>query len=195
MELIGEIVALQVQRSSLKLGERPHRWYDPAPLQAVTELELDPGGVHGRDARGGWHRDVHHAAATNSRNRDGRNGVSIGFTSHYQAMRARFGEGIELGCAGENILVSTARRWDLAALQPALLVVNPDGSTQRLQEVIVAEPCVEFTRFLLHLPPETVTDGRISTGLRFLGAGTRGYYATYTGPPARIAAGARVYVA
>ena len=42
MELIGTIVRLQIQRSSLKLGERPRRWFDPSPLLEVPALSLSP---------------------------------------------------------------------------------------------------------------------------------------------------------
>ena len=36
MSELGRVVRLQVQTGSLKLGERPNRVYDPAPLLAVT---------------------------------------------------------------------------------------------------------------------------------------------------------------
>src|SRR3989475_8186966 len=36
-----------------------------------------------------------------------------GFTSHYDAMRQRFSDRITLGCAGENIIVETSRRFTL----------------------------------------------------------------------------------
>lgn len=199
MKLVGEVVKLQVQRSSLKLGERPRRWYDPTPLLPVSELELDPDGVHGLDAGGAWLRDVHHAQASDSRNRDGHNGVSLGFTSHYDRMRARFGDQLAPGIAGENILVRASRPWNLAELQPALLIVTSAEATYRLSNLVVAEPCVEFTRYLLGLPVGAVTDARVSDGLRFLGGGMRGYYATFAGAQfetehARIAVGALVYV-
>ena len=42
---LGRIVNLQIQRSSLKLGEKPNRWFDPAPLLPVAELTLTPDGA------------------------------------------------------------------------------------------------------------------------------------------------------
>lgn len=195
MEFLGEVVHLQVQRASLKVGARSRRWYDPTPLQAVTTLELDQPGVHGITATGERLRDIHHADAHESRNRDGRNGLSLGFTSHYDAIRARFGPGLRRGDAGENVLVRSARVWSLAELQPGLVVVNAAGAELRLEHIVVAEPCVEFTRFALGLPPESVTDERVTGGLRFLGDGMRGYYATYLGVPTAIETGARLYLA
>src|SRR2546426_4214324 len=46
----------------------------------------------------------------NTKNEDGAHGVSIGFTTHYALMRERFGDRLTPGCAGENVLVETARR-------------------------------------------------------------------------------------
>ncbi len=45
---IGRIKLVQVQRSSLKAGERPNRYYDPAPLLPVDGLLLSPSGVVGQ---------------------------------------------------------------------------------------------------------------------------------------------------
>src|SRR6184192_1079957 len=42
MRDVGAIVRLQIQRSSLKTGEKPHRRYDPAPLLSVERLAVAP---------------------------------------------------------------------------------------------------------------------------------------------------------
>src|SRR2546430_15282139 len=110
MRDVGRIVRLQIQRSSLKTGEKPTRAYDPAPLRVVDRLALGPDGVLGEGSDGSWLVDVHHRAHPRTKNEDGAHGVSLGFTSHYALMRDRFGEGITLGCAGENIIVETERR-------------------------------------------------------------------------------------
>src|SRR5262245_7402295 len=51
---IGQLVQLQIQRSSLKTGEKPNRVYDPAPLLSVDELWVTPDGVLGLDPNGSW---------------------------------------------------------------------------------------------------------------------------------------------
>src|SRR5438034_11710962 len=109
MRDVGRIVRLQIQRSSLKTGEKPTRVYDPAPLLVVDRLALGPDGVLGEGSDGSWLVDVHHRAHPRTKNEDGAHGVSLGFTSHYALMRDRFGERITLGCAGENIIVETER--------------------------------------------------------------------------------------
>ncbi len=52
MHEIGRIKQVQIQRSSLKLGERPYRVYDPAPLLVVDSLALSARGVVGVTADG-----------------------------------------------------------------------------------------------------------------------------------------------
>src|SRR5437588_713120 len=47
MRELGRIVRLQIQRSSLKTGEKPRRSYDPAPLLAVDRVAVGPEGVLG----------------------------------------------------------------------------------------------------------------------------------------------------
>src|SRR5574337_1547489 len=39
---LGKIVRLQIQRSPLKIGEKPSRVYDPSPILAVAGLTLTP---------------------------------------------------------------------------------------------------------------------------------------------------------
>src|SRR2546427_7892671 len=71
MRELGRIVRLQIQRSSLKTGEKPRRAYDPAPLLAVDRVALGPDGVLGEDAGGAWLVDVHHRAHPWTKNEDG----------------------------------------------------------------------------------------------------------------------------
>src|SRR2546425_816411 len=54
MHNVGRIVRLQIQRSSLKTGEKPNRTYDPAPLLAVDRLALGPDGALGAGSDGSW---------------------------------------------------------------------------------------------------------------------------------------------
>ena len=97
MREIGLIKHVQLQRSSLKQGQRPHRYYDPAPLLLVERLRLAPGGVSGLSADGLPIIDVHHANHPETKNSLGMNGISIGFTSHYRAMRDQYGAHLSAG--------------------------------------------------------------------------------------------------
>src|SRR5690349_534109 len=115
MRQIGQIKQVQIQRTGLKHGAKPARYYDPSPILVTEQLLLTPDGVIGVTEAGEQVLDVHHIAHPTSGNA-GMNGVCVGFTSHYRAMRERFGAHVTDGCAGENILVETAEEFELAAL-------------------------------------------------------------------------------
>lgn len=189
--LIGTIVQLQVQRSSLKLTGEHGRYYHAEPIQQVSSLDLDPGGVVGRDAEGNGIIDVHHRDHPMSKNRD-LNGISIGFVTHYDLMRQRVGGHLLNGLAGENILVETDTMFTLSDLPERLFIENAGGTRIELIDVQVAEPCVEFTKFSLQYTPEQKPDRTVTETLDFLRRGMRGYYATYLGAPAAVQIGDRL---
>src|SRR5579864_7209684 len=99
---IGRIKQVQVQRSSLKLGESPNIYYDPTPLLIVARLLVTPYGAIGITGHGEEVIDIHHVHHPRTKNAKGILDLSIGFTSHYVAMRERFGDWFREGCAGEN---------------------------------------------------------------------------------------------
>jgi hypothetical protein len=187
---LGTIVRLQIQRSSLKVGPQGGRYFDPGPLLAVDELYATTDGV-AADADGTL-LDVHNARHPNSKNVRGINGISVGFTAHYRQVRERFGAHVTDGIAGENVLVAIERPVALEEIAGGLRIESDDGRCLELAEVVVAHPCVEFSRFVLAdraAPPQAVTPV-----LQFLDDGMRGFYAlVQAGRPARIALGDRVY--
>ena len=177
MHEIGRVKQVQVQRSSLKVGERPHAYYDPMPLLAVAYLLVTPHGAIGVTLEGERVMDVHHAHHLDSRNHEGLNDLSVGFTSHYAAMRARFGAQIFDGCAGENILVETERPYILGDLQDGLAIQSSTtGEIVYLGGLKVAAPCVEFSQYAANygmpLPAQELKET-----LQFLDHGQRGFYA------------------
>jgi hypothetical protein len=192
---IGRIKQVQVQRASLKAGERPYRYYDPTPLLVVEGLLLTPGGVVGQSIGGEQVVDVHNAEHPSSKNVRGINGISVGFTSHYQAMRERFGPHLTDGIAGENILVQADRAFALEDLGTRLAIQTAGGALVYLAELVVAAPCVEFSQFAANqgerLPPEALKET-----LQFLHDGRRGFYASSADSPADavVQAGAQVFI-
>ena len=195
MPEIGTIKLLQVQIASLKVGEERRRRYDPAPLRRVPAIEIDPNGAVGLAADGERWLDVHNRRHPASKQRQGINGLSIGFTSHYDRMRDRFGEVASDGIAGENILIVSDRHWSEDDLAPGLVVETASGQRLHLVRVVVAAPCVEFTRWIMRFPDDARPDLTVTESLRFLDHGLRGYYTAYDGPPAVIAEGDRVFLA
>jgi hypothetical protein len=171
---IGQVVRLQVQSGSLKVGERPHRRYDPAPIRPVGRLTVDESGVTGWDRAGNRLEDVHHRDHADSKYR-GTNPLSIGFTAHYAAMRERFGDHLADGVAGENVLVDGPA--ELLDGADGFLIESPDGRRLRLSAVLVARPCVEFSRFALGRGSDEDAEGPlVRRTLQFLDRGMRGYY-------------------
>ncbi|HEX5691920.1 MAG TPA: hypothetical protein VFX76_18025, partial [Roseiflexaceae bacterium] len=146
MQVLGSIKQVQIQHASLKVGVRPHAYYDPTPLVVVEQLLLAPGGVIGITSGGERIVDVHNLAHPASKSRQGSNGISIGFTAHYQAMRERFGAHLLDGIAGENLLIESDRAWTLADLAGQLAIQTSHGALIPLVELLVAAPCVEFSQ-------------------------------------------------
>lgn len=174
MREFGRIVRLQIQRSSLKTGEKPNRVYDPAPILGVDRLAVSPDGVLGWGPDRSWVVDIHHRAHPNTKNEDGEHGVSVGFTAHYRAMRTRLGERVALGCAGENIIAETERRLALEDVRGGLAVLGADGrELLRLQVLDAAHPCRPFTGWALG---RTVDPDELKSHLQFLDGGMRGFY-------------------
>lgn len=194
MRLVGPIVRLQVQVVSLKVGKLRWRHYDPAGLRSVPLLELNDGGVQGWTTDEEPLADVHHRDHPDSKNRGGENGISVGFTSHYDAMRQRFSDHLTDGIAGENILVATDTLLTEADLATGLVIATADGRELRLGDAFPAAPCVEFSRYALHFPADARPDETVAAALRFLNDGMRGFYASYHGPAERLAVGDRVFV-
>lgn len=192
MDPIGQIIRLQAQARSLKQPGPRFRSYDPSGIREVLALELDDGGVFGIGPHGQRVADVHHRDHPESKFR-GNNGVSVGFTSHYDLMRGRFPRDLDDGIAGENILVATDRAWSAGDLAGGLAIATTGGRILSLSPVVVADPCVEFSRWVLDWPDDERPGKEVSEALVFLGAGVRGFYAAYDGQPARIAVGDRVY--
>ena len=183
MELIGTVVRLQVQRSPLKPGPRGSRVYDPAPL-----LEVGPRGVVGQTVEGPV-LDVHHADHPDSRNRQV-NGLSLLPRAHYAALRARYGEHVLDGTAGESLLLATDGPWDPADVPDRLLLEAVDGDLVPLAQVEPAPPCVEFSRWCLRAPAGDVGPV-VLAALDDLDGGARGFYAQPLGT-GRVEAGCRV---
>jgi hypothetical protein len=192
VQRIGEIARVQIQREPLKVptpeGSAHPRRFEPAPLLEVTSLRLTPDGATSDGVL-----DVHNIQHPRSRNTNGRNGVSVGFTSHYARMRERFGAHIQDGIAGENILVAADRVLTHDELRRGVVLQTGDGLV-RLTDVIVAEPCVEFTRFALRFTPADPSSPAVTEGLQFLREGIRGFYATFAGDAATVRPGDSVFV-
>jgi len=179
MRELGHVVRLQIQRSSLKTGEKPHRVYDPTPILTVDQLSVSPDGALGEAAHGAWMVDIHHRMHPSTKNPDGEHGISLGFTSHYDVMRARLGDRITPGCAGENILVEARGRVGMDDLTGGVALLTRDGrEVVRLHVLQVAHPCRPFSGWALG---GVVESDVLKETLQFLDDGMRGFYCVGVG--------------
>jgi hypothetical protein len=187
VRFLGPVVRLQIQTGEVKVGERGHRVYNPAPIRPVPYLLLGPGGFVGPGADGHDILDIHHRDHPSGKWTP-KNGICILFTRHYELMRARFGDHIIDGIAGESILVESDRQITVEDLQHGL-AIQAAGGVALLHDLVVAPPCVEYTRFALQYPPEAHADARFKDALKFLLPGMRGFYAHYDGQPLTVRLG------
>ena len=192
---LGPIVRLQVQTSSLKIGEGNQQRFDLGALRSVEEIEVDDGGVWGIAADGPRIADVHHRDHPRSKIRGTLNGISAGFTRHYAEMRNRFGDHMTNGVAAESILIDYDQIVDLSALEQGIVVQTQTGAMVHLVEFAIAEPCAPFSRWSLRYPEGKRPDRTVTETLQFLSNGLRGYYCRYIGPPARIRLGDQAFFA
>jgi hypothetical protein len=180
MRILGRLVRLQIQRDRLKPGEGNARVYTPAPLLAVPALHLTRSGALGPAPDGGWLLDVHHADHPSSRSR-GDNALSFSFTSHYAAMRGRFGAHLGDGIAGENLLVDALEIIDLKSVCRGVAVRSAaTGALLTLVDVVPAPPCAPFARFALGGGGDAVEETKAA--LQFLLGGMRGFYGRVEAP-------------
>jgi hypothetical protein len=172
---------VQIQRSSLKLGERPNRYFDPGALQHVERLSVAQEGALGVLADGTHILDLHNTTHPHTHNNSG-SPLSVGFTAHYQAMRDRFGEHVADGVAGENIIVTTDRAYGLDDLGERVGFQNPQtGQIVYLKVVKIVAPCNEFSQFCYQKgrhDGEPLSGAPLKETLQFLGEGRRGIVLT-----------------
>jgi hypothetical protein len=193
---IGIVARLQIQRSSLKIGQKPFRTYDTSPLLAVPRASLSPEGVIALLPDGRTAVDVHHRRHPETRHSE-KNSVSIGFTMNYARMRERFGDHLIDGCAGENILIETMEPIGLNAIERGVSIhCVVDNAEVWLRDVQVALPCVEFSRYSLRMPRAETSSADVKETLQYLGGGMRGYYTTPSNHrgPITVSIGDRVFI-
>ena len=191
MHEIGTIKQVQIQRSSLKVGERDQYQYDPSPLLVVSHLMLTTGGCIGILEVGKQIIDVHHQNHPASRNRID-NPISFGFTGHYQAIRTKFGQHLTDGCAGENILIEADEEFTIDELQRGIAIQSTaTGELIRLVQIEIATPCLPFSQFATQN-----TSIPVKETLQFLHYGRRGFYSTLDAHQLSVEvwAGERVFV-
>ncbi len=195
LQQVGQIKLVQVQQTPLKKGNVPNRVYDPAPLLRVASLRLTAQGVFGITADGQEVMDVHHPDHPQSRTRNGKNGISVGLTGHYDAIRARYGEQHADGCAGENIIIHCHPPYELEDLEKGLVIKNlASGKTIHFRVPKAMAPCRPFSRYVTGNP--SLDGEELAAILNFLDNGRRGFFLELDDPASQpvIQPGDRVFI-
>jgi hypothetical protein len=172
---LGEITLLQIQTGEMT-GQGS---YDSSLLIPVETLRLTPDGVLGL-TDGAWIADRHHRYHPAARHWHANETLSFGFTSHYEYMWNLF-RPTELGAGGENVIVAADRVIELDDILGGLRIDANDGQVELL-EPEVAQPCVEFTRFMTARPDATARELKVDR--EKLGKGVRGFVVGTSGPDA-----------
>jgi hypothetical protein len=177
-ETVGKIINLQVQTRSMKqMLADGRRVYQPGDaLVPVDEIMVDTDGITAL-IDGLVVIDKHNATHPESHN-NGANPVSVGFTSHYDNIRAQFGEHVTDGLAGENIIVETTAHIAESVVDADIVFKTASGDFIILQDVYAMPPCEPFTRYCMSLAPSEGEAKAIKSGLQFLSKGVRGFAGT-----------------
>ncbi len=172
---LGHVKLTQVQPAGLIIETSSGSTYDASRRVEVSRLLITPQGIEATTPDGERVLDIHHTAHPQTRYL-GDDDVSIGFTSHYGAMRSRFGEHLLDGIAGENIIVECEDEIWLEDLGQQIAIVNPDTRRKTLLDVkSFAAPCEEFCHFAARSQHERLPSDKLKATLQFMGNGRRGF--------------------
>lgn len=178
LHLLGQVKITQLQPSGLIFKTSSGYIYDPSRRMEVSQLFITHQGIEAKSQLGDQILDIHHAAHPDSHN-EGENAISIGFTSHYTKMRARFGEHMQDGVAGENIIISSEELIWLSDLGQQIIIQDPHGERRVVLDVVkFAAPCEEFSHFVADSQEERLPAKDLKSTLQFLGKGRRGFLLT-----------------
>lgn len=173
MQKIGQVKFVQVQKNNLKSNEgTPTSSFSPQAIEHMAYLRLSADGIIGVRADDTNVIDVHHTMHSTSRN-TGSNGISAGFTPHYAAIQARFGQHVMVGAGGENIMIETAERFPPEYIGRQLVIQS--SATQKETYFTVnrsVAPCQEFSKFCTQNPQ--LGGAEMKETLQFLSDGQRG---------------------
>jgi hypothetical protein len=172
---IGEITLLQIQTGEMT-GQGG---YDLSLLIPVEILKVTPDGVFGL-SNGAWIADRHHRYHPAARHWHETETLSFGFTSHYDLIWDLF-RPTKLGAGGENVIVVAGGMVELGDIAGGMRIESSNGQAQ-LMEPEIAQPCVEFTRFMTDRPNATARE--LKSDREKLGNGVRGFVTGLSGPDA-----------
>jgi hypothetical protein len=175
MRELGHVKLVQVQPSGLIIETPSGYFYDASRRLEVDCLQITALGIEATTPEGEQVLDIHHISHP-GKAYDNNDLVCIGFTSHYEAMRAHFGEHMVDGIAGENIIIEYKEEVWSEDLGKRIAVENQDtGHIALLDLISFAAPCSEFSHFAARSQNEQLPAEKLKDTLQFLGNGRRGF--------------------
>lgn len=175
LNLLGYVKLTQLQPTGLIINTPSGEFYDPSRRVVVDSLQISPLGIEAITPDGEHVLDIHHIDHPDKKY-DNDDLVCIGFSSHYAAMRARFGEHMVDGVAGENIIIQAEKEiWPEELGQRIGFESSETGDITFLDVVKFAAPCEEFSHFAAQSQHKRLPAAELKATLQFLGNGRRGY--------------------
>jgi hypothetical protein len=175
MRELGRVKLVQVQPSGLIIETPSGYFYDVSRRLEVDSLKITSLGIEATTPEGEEVLDIHHISHPDKAYDDD-DLVCIGFTSHYEAMRARFGEHMVDGAAGENIIIESAEEIWPEDLGQGIAIENQESSKLVILDLVsFAAPCNEFSHFVNNSQNERLPADKLKDTLQFLGNGRRGF--------------------
>ena len=172
---LGKVKLVQLQPSGLIIETPSGYFYDASRRVEVDRLLITSKGIEAINPDGEHALDIHHLDHPDKAYDDD-DLVCIGFTSHYEAMRARFGGHMVDGIAGENIIIEYDKEVWSEDLGQQICIENIDtGQITLLDMVSYAAPCDEFSHFAAKSQDERIPTQELKRILQFLNYGRRGF--------------------
>ena len=171
---LGKVKLVQIQPSGMTIDTPTGAFYDVTRRVEVESLVITPLGIEAALPTGEPVLDIHHINHPDKAYKDDL--ISIGFTSHYQAMRERFGEHMQDGTAGENIIIEYNEEVWLDDLGQGVIIENAETSQRAVLEILrIATPCNEFSHFAANSQHQRLPAAELKSTLQFLNHGRRGF--------------------
>lgn len=170
---IGTITKLQIALSKI----RRDPIYDPDPLREVSRIRLTAEGVLGHDGTA-WMLDSHHHSYPDRRPVPHHRVLLIGFEGNNRLVWEEY-RPIPMGIAGENLIISSEEVITADDVEEGVRIKNERDEVV-LPEVLPAEACVPFTRWVLNQPDLHAQD--VAGPRHHLSQGLRGFFIPYDRP-------------
>ena len=172
---LGTVKLVQLQPSGLIIETSQGEFYDVARRVEVDRLLITPKGIEAITLEGKHILDIHHLDHPDKAYDDD-DLVCIGFTSHYEAMRERFGDHMVDGAAGENIIIEYEPEvWEKDIGDHLAIQNKTTGDMIILDFVSYAAPCEEFSHFVTQHQQDRLPAEKLKEVLQFLNFGRRGF--------------------